>query len=79
MSKTPEKLDVRGLQCPLPVLKARKKMLSMQPGTTLIVETTDPASVIDFPHYCNESGHELVGQTMADEVYIFTLKVKQES
>ena len=79
MSKTSEKLDVRGLQCPLPVLKARKKMLSMPPGATLIVETTDPASVIDFPHYCNESGHELVGQTVADEVYIFTLKVKQES
>ncbi len=79
MSKTPEKLDVRGLQCPLPVLKARKKMLSMPPGATLIVETTDPASVLDFPHYCNESGHELVGQTVADEVYVFTLKVKQAS
>jgi len=76
MAKTPEKLDVRGLQCPLPVLKARKKMLSMQPGATLIVETTDPASVIDFPHYCNESGHELIGQTVADEVYVFTLRVK---
>jgi len=78
MSKTGEKLDVRGLQCPLPVLKARKKMLSMPAGAILIVETTDPASVIDFPHYCNESGHELVGQTVADEVYIFTLKVKGE-
>ncbi len=77
MSKTSEKLDVRGLQCPLPVLKARKKMLSMPPGATLIVETTAPASVIDFPHYCNESGHELVGQTVADEVYVFTLKVKE--
>lgn len=78
MSKTGEKLDVKGLQCPLPVLKARKKMLSMPAGAILIVETTDPASVIDFPHYCNESGHELVGQTAEGEVYTFTLKVRQE-
>ncbi len=76
MSKTSEKLDVKGLQCPLPVLKARKKMLSMVPGATLIVETTDPASVIDFPHYCNESGHELLSQTVEGEVYVFTLRVK---
>jgi len=76
MSKTIEKLDVRGLQCPLPVLKARKKLLSMAPGSTLSVETTDPASVIDFPHFCNESGHELVTQTVEGDVYTFTLKVK---
>jgi len=76
MPKTSEKLDVKGLQCPLPVLKARKKLLSMAPGEILIVETTDPASVIDFPHYCNESGHELVEQIADGDVYIFTLKVK---
>ncbi len=76
MSKTSEKLDVKGLQCPLPVLKARKKLLSMVPGATLIIETTDPASVIDFPHFCNESGHQLVTQTADDDVYTFTLKVK---
>ena len=77
MSKTSEKLDVKGLQCPLPVLKARKKLLSMPPGAILIVETTDPASVIDFPHYCNESGHELVEQTAQGEVFVFTLRVKR--
>jgi len=52
-------------------------MLSMPPGATLIVETTDPASVIDFPHYCNESGHELVGQTEEGDIFKFTLKVKR--
>ena len=76
MSTISEKLDVKGLQCPLPVLKARKKLLSMAPGSLLIVETTDPASVIDFPHYCNESGHELVAQAASGDVYTFTLKVK---
>ncbi len=76
MSTISEKLDVKGLQCPLPVLKARKKLLSMAPGSLLVVETTDPASVIDFPHYCNESGHELIAQTASGDVYTFTLKVK---
>lgn len=76
MAEKHEKLDAKGLQCPLPVLKARKKLLSMAPGSLLVVETTDPASVIDFPHYCNESGHQLVEQTADGDVYIFTLKVK---
>lgn len=76
MSQTAEKLDVKGLQCPLPVLKARKKLLAMPAGSLLIVEATDPASIIDFPHYCNESGHELVEQTQTGDVYAFTIKVK---
>lgn len=79
MTENSEKLDVRGLQCPLPVLKARKKLMSMAPGSLLVVETTDPASVIDFPHYCNESGHELVNQAMEEDVYIFTLRVKAKA
>ncbi len=76
MPQTTEKLDVKGLQCPLPVLKARKKLLSLAPGCLLVVEATDPASVIDFPHFCNESGHELVDQTSSNEVYTFTIKAR---
>ena len=76
MSQLHEKLDVKGLQCPLPVLKARKKLLSLSPGSLLIVEATDPASIIDFPHYCNESGHILVEQTQSGEVYTFTIRAK---
>ena len=79
MAENSEKLDVRGLQCPLPVLKARKKMMSMAPGSLLVVETTDPASVLDFPHYCNESGHELVTQSVDGDVYTFTLQVKAKA
>ena len=53
-------LDVKGLLCPLPVLKARKILSGLEPGTLLTVEATDPASVIDFPHFCTETGHSIV-------------------
>ena len=53
------RLDLRGLKCPLPVLKARRRMRDLTPGDCLEVETTDPLAVIDIPHFCNEDGHVL--------------------
>lgn len=53
-------LDAIGLLCPLPVLKARKRLKEMQPGDVLCVLATDPAAVIDIPHFCTETGHELL-------------------
>ena len=53
-------IDARGLQCPLPVLKARKALLALNPGECLLVEATDPMAAVDFPHFCMESGHRLV-------------------
>ena len=55
-----ETLDVRGLMCPLPVLKARKLLKRLAPGTTLAVLATDPASVIDFRHFCETAPFELL-------------------
>lgn len=52
--------DLRGLNCPLPVLKARKRLSEMPVGAQLWVETTDPLAVIDIPHFCREAGHALV-------------------
>ncbi|WP_099867331.1 sulfurtransferase TusA family protein [Pararhizobium haloflavum] len=52
--------DLRGLKCPLPVLKVRKRLAGMASGSTLWVETTDPMAVIDVPHFCSEAGHRLV-------------------
>jgi tRNA 2-thiouridine synthesizing protein A len=52
--------DLRGLNCPLPVLKTRKRLSEMDAGAQLWVETTDPLAVIDLPHFCREAGHELV-------------------
>lgn len=54
-------LDTVGLLCPLPVLKARKRLKSMLPGEVLRLLASDPAALIDVPHFCNESGHELLG------------------
>ncbi len=51
--------DLKGLKCPLPVLKTRKRMKTLAPGALIIVETTDPLAIIDIPHFCNEDGHHL--------------------
>jgi len=56
-----DELDAQGLLCPLPVLKARKRLKTMQPDSVLRVLATDPAAVIDIPHFCHESGHVLIG------------------
>jgi tRNA 2-thiouridine synthesizing protein A len=53
-------VDARGLQCPLPVLRARKALLALRRGERLLVEATDPMAAIDVPHYCGESGDRLV-------------------
>ncbi|WP_375543293.1 sulfurtransferase TusA family protein [Aliiroseovarius crassostreae] len=60
-----ETLDAIGLLCPLPVLKARKRLKSMQNGQVLRLEATDPAAVIDVPHFCAEQGHEFLGEAPA--------------
>ena len=67
-------IDVRGLLCPLPVLKARKRLAAMKAGETLRILATDPAAAIDFPHYCSESGNELVSQSEDGEVLVFVIR-----
>jgi tRNA 2-thiouridine synthesizing protein A len=52
--------DLRGLNCPLPVLKAKKRLAGMLAGGQLWLETTDPLAVIDIPAFCSEDGHRLV-------------------
>ena len=56
-------LDATGLLCPLPVLKARKRLAALAPGAVLRVLADDPAARVDFPHFCNEQGHALLGQS----------------
>ncbi|PZN58813.1 MAG: response regulator SirA [Proteobacteria bacterium] len=53
-------LDLRGLNCPLPVLKARKRLAAMPAGSRLWLETTDPLAVLDIPAFCAEAGHRLI-------------------
>ena len=69
-------LDLSGLLCPLPVLKARKALLAMAPGEVLKVIATDPMSAIDMPHFCSEQGHTLLEQTKEANTFIFRIKRK---
>lgn len=55
-------IDALGLLCPLPVLKARKRLQSMASGQVLCLLADDPAAVVDVPHFCHEAGHSLIGQ-----------------
>lgn len=65
----PVVIDVRGLKCPLPVLKAAKRMSALPAGTRVLVIATDPMAAIDVPHFCNENGHRLIAQAReADEM-----------
>jgi tRNA 2-thiouridine synthesizing protein A len=52
--------DLKGLTCPLPVLRARKRLAGMKSGARLWLDTTDPLAVIDIPAFCRENGHRLV-------------------
>jgi tRNA 2-thiouridine synthesizing protein A len=67
-------LDVQGLSCPLPVLKANKALRGLAPGARLTVLATDPASVKDFSAFCQETGHELVAFGEASGVFRFVLR-----
>lgn len=58
--------DLRGLNCPLPVLKARKRLAAMAPGQHVWLETTDPLAIVDIPAFCAEAGHRLVESQAAD-------------
>jgi tRNA 2-thiouridine synthesizing protein A len=69
-------LDLRGLRCPLPVLRAKKALRNLSIGGTLVMECTDPLTVIDVPHFVNQTGHALSAQTRDGDLYIFKI-VKQ--
>ena len=60
MARGPAIYDLKGLNCPLPVLKARKRLARMRLGSRLWLETTDPLAVIDIPAFCDEFGHRLI-------------------
>jgi tRNA 2-thiouridine synthesizing protein A len=69
-------LDLSGLLCPLPVLKARKRLIDMAPGTVLVVTATDPMAAIDIPHFCNEQGHVLESKSEDGNALIFRIRRK---
>ncbi len=70
----PMTIDVRGLKCPLPVLKTAKRMSTLAAGARVIVLTTDPMAAIDIPHFCRENGHRLVDTSRQDQVLKFEIE-----
>ena len=72
--KIDEELDATGLLCPLPVLKAAKRMKSLSTGEVLRLLADDPAVVVDVPHFCAEQSHELLSAKEVDGVQVYDIK-----
>lgn len=69
-----ETLDAKGLNCPLPILKAKKALKTVAVGGTLEVLATDPGAVADFAAFCRTTGNELVESSEEDGIYRFLIK-----
>ncbi len=69
-----KELDTRGLNCPLPILKAKKALAEMESGQLLKVVATDPGSTRDFQAFARQTGNELVEQSAAGDEFIHVLK-----
>ncbi|WP_146587789.1 sulfurtransferase TusA family protein [Puniceibacterium confluentis] len=67
-------LDATGLLCPLPVLKARKRLTALACGDVLSLRTDDPAAVIDVPHFCAEAGHLLEASVADGPAMVWTIR-----
>ncbi len=67
-------LDAKGLNCPLPILKAKKALKDVPAGGTLEIQATDPGSVADFEAFCRTTGNELLESKTEDGVYVFLIK-----
>ena len=69
-------LDLRGIKCPHVVLRAKKALANVPLGGTLVLECTDPLTVIDVPHFVRQTGHALSEQRRDGDIYTFKI-VKQ--
>ena len=71
-----KELDARGLNCPLPILKAKKALAEMASGEVLRVIATDPGSVRDFQAFAKQTGNTLVGQSENNQEFTFFMRRK---
>ena len=74
MSNTAQELDARGLNCPLPILRAKKAINGLQSGDVLRVRATDPGSVKDFDAFCEQTGNELISSEQNGGEYLFQIR-----
>ena len=69
-----DELDATGLLCPLPVLKAAKRLRGMPSGAALRMLADDPAAVVDVPHFCAEQAYELVSAGSEGGVQVYVIR-----
>lgn len=69
-----EEVDCEGLLCPLPVLRAAKRLREMAPGMVLRVRATDRMAAVDLPHYCTQAGHDYLGATAEGPVALYLIR-----
>jgi tRNA 2-thiouridine synthesizing protein A len=69
-----QEVDTRGLNCPLPILKAKKALAALESGQVLKVVSTDAGSLRDFQAFCKQTGNELLGQHSTNGEYIHVLR-----
>ncbi|HID82159.1 MAG TPA: sulfurtransferase TusA family protein [Chromatiales bacterium] len=74
MQTTTSTLDARGLNCPLPILRTRKALASLDSGETLKIIATDPGAVKDIDSFCNQTGHSLIASNDEQGEYIFIVQ-----
>jgi tRNA 2-thiouridine synthesizing protein A len=74
MADWDEMVDCEGLLCPLPVLRARKRLLALAPGSVLCVRATDAMALVDLPHFCAEAGHTYVGNQAEGPVTLHLIR-----
>jgi tRNA 2-thiouridine synthesizing protein A len=67
-------LDATGLNCPLPLLRAKKTLAGMSAGEVMQVHATDPGSVRDFEAFAKQTGNELLDSTESDGKFLFVLR-----
>jgi tRNA 2-thiouridine synthesizing protein A len=71
-----KELDARGLNCPLPILKAKKALNDMASGQVLRILATDPGSEKDFEAFSRQTGNTLLAHSVTDKEFTFLLKKK---
>ena len=71
-----KELDARGLNCPLPILRAKKALTDMTTGQVLRIIATDPGAVKDFQAFAKQTGNELLSHSEADKEFTFFMKKK---
>ncbi len=67
-------LNAEGLNCPLPIIKAKKALKGMESGQVLEVRSTDPGSIADFAAFCTQTGNELLSSNTEGNIYLFDIK-----